>query len=343
LVLLTVSANSQQITEIHYDNTGTDANERVEITVPAGTNITGWNVILYNGSGGVSYSTVLVSTGTLTTEGGFDIYVISYAPNGIQNGAPDGVALVDASNTVLQFLSYEGAMTATNGPASGLTSTDILAFEDGLGTNTGSIQFNSATGIWTTNPTQNSFGALNALLLPFKVESFIATVNNQSVILKWAIAHEVGIVNYEIEKSNDGYNFSRIVTISAQNLFNYSHTDNSLVAGTSYYRLKINENGGGFIYSPVIRVANNGKNLNLNTIYPSPAKDFVKATIQYNSTKKGLIEIIGLNGKTVLSQQALFTNGFTEKTLNISNLLSGVYVLRVTINNETVSEKFIKQ
>jgi hypothetical protein len=51
-------------------------------------------------------------------------YIIS-SYSGLQNGSPDGIALVDASNKVIQFLSYEGAFKATNGPAIGMTSTDI--------------------------------------------------------------------------------------------------------------------------------------------------------------------------------------------------------------------------
>jgi hypothetical protein len=37
--------------------------------------------------------------------------VIDYAVNSIQNGSPDGIALVDASNVVVEFLSYEGTLT----------------------------------------------------------------------------------------------------------------------------------------------------------------------------------------------------------------------------------------
>ena len=39
--------------------------------------------------------------------------------------------LVNASGTVVQFLSYEGVMTATNGPAAGMTSVDIGVSEAG--------------------------------------------------------------------------------------------------------------------------------------------------------------------------------------------------------------------
>lgn len=45
------------INEIHYDNTGTDAGEAVEIAGPAGTDLSGWSIVLYNGSGGAVYTT----------------------------------------------------------------------------------------------------------------------------------------------------------------------------------------------------------------------------------------------------------------------------------------------
>jgi hypothetical protein len=44
------------INEIHYDNTGTDVGEGVEIAGTAGTDLTGWSIIPYNGNGGVSYT-----------------------------------------------------------------------------------------------------------------------------------------------------------------------------------------------------------------------------------------------------------------------------------------------
>jgi predicted extracellular nuclease len=113
------------INEFHYDNSGTDSGEAIEIAGPEGTDLTGWSLVLYNGNGGASYNTETLS-GTIPDQGdGFGIVVVNYPSNGIQNGSPDGMALVDSSDGVVQFLSYEGSFTATSGPAAGLTSTDI--------------------------------------------------------------------------------------------------------------------------------------------------------------------------------------------------------------------------
>ena len=85
------------INEIHYDNASTDTGEAVEIAGPAGTSLSGWTLELYNGNGGSSYGTVSLSGTFADQEGGMG--TLSFAKSGIQNGAPDGMALVDASSS----------------------------------------------------------------------------------------------------------------------------------------------------------------------------------------------------------------------------------------------------
>ena len=125
------SATTVFINEIHYDNAGTDVGEAIEIAGPAGTDLTGWHVVLYDSAtGGVPYSTQTLS-GSLTNQAnGFGFVALTYLSNGIQNGPADGIALVNAQGQVVQFLSYEGTLTATSGPAAGLVSTDIGVSEN---------------------------------------------------------------------------------------------------------------------------------------------------------------------------------------------------------------------
>lgn len=111
------------INEFNYDPAGTDANEFIELAGLAGTDLTGWTLVLYNGSGGASYSTLSLSGALVDTSNGFGF--VKVLTPGLQNGAPDGFALVDNLGRVVQFLSYEGSMTATGGAANGMTSTDV--------------------------------------------------------------------------------------------------------------------------------------------------------------------------------------------------------------------------
>ena len=54
------------INEIHDDNTGTDAGEFLEIAGPAGTNLTGWSIVLYTAPTAAVYDTRTLS-GTIPT------------------------------------------------------------------------------------------------------------------------------------------------------------------------------------------------------------------------------------------------------------------------------------
>ncbi|MDU0354242.1 ExeM/NucH family extracellular endonuclease [Paraglaciecola aquimarina] len=119
------------INEIHYDNTGGDSDEGVEIAGLAGTDLSGMSIVLYNGSSSQRkvYRTESLSDVIPNQDSGFG--TLSFAISGIQNGGPDGLALVDSEGVVLQFLSYEGSFEAVDGPAVGMTSTDIGVSEAG--------------------------------------------------------------------------------------------------------------------------------------------------------------------------------------------------------------------
>ena len=81
------SSPSVFINEIHYDNASTDVGEAIEIAGSAGTDLTGWGIVLYNGSGGAPYNTTPLSGTIPDLGGGFGIVVVNYPSNGIQNGA----------------------------------------------------------------------------------------------------------------------------------------------------------------------------------------------------------------------------------------------------------------
>jgi len=116
------TAQSVFINEIHYANAGPDRDEAIEIVGPAGTVLDGWQVVLYDGDGGKLYASYPL-TGTLPDQrDGLGLYLLLPGADVLQNGDPDGIALVDAGGAVVQFLSYGGSLVAADGPAAGQTS-----------------------------------------------------------------------------------------------------------------------------------------------------------------------------------------------------------------------------
>ncbi|MBA3541260.1 MAG: lamin tail domain-containing protein, partial [Deltaproteobacteria bacterium] len=120
------------INEVEYDQmVNPDSTEFIEIYNPGASavNLTGKQVLLVNGSGGAVYATIDL-TGTLAAKGylviaGANVTVTlpatkldpGWTMDEIQNGGPDGIALVDnTAHTLIDALSYEGAMTMIDLP-----------------------------------------------------------------------------------------------------------------------------------------------------------------------------------------------------------------------------------
>ena len=133
------------INEFHYDNPGTDTGEFIEIAGTAGTDLSEYSIVRYNGSANPGAAAVYATpaqttalTGTIPNQGGtgFGTFAVFFPQDGLQNGASDGFALVRTVAgvpTVIEFLSYEGVITAAAGagPAAGMTSTDVGVIEPG--------------------------------------------------------------------------------------------------------------------------------------------------------------------------------------------------------------------
>ncbi len=143
-ITLSTGANHLVINEVDYDQAvNPDAAEFIEIFNPSAQAqpLANLQVLLINGSGGAVYKTIDLSTagaslapgqylviagsgitvggGVLKISGGFNT-------DAIQNGAPDGIVLINnATHTVIDGFSYEGAMPAVDLP--GFTASVDLA------------------------------------------------------------------------------------------------------------------------------------------------------------------------------------------------------------------------
>ena len=159
------------INEIHYDDATAsgDVGERVEIVATAGESLGAYRIYLYNGntpSAATTYDNDLVPAGSVVSCGGsVRVATVTYTSNGIQNGANDAIALVSGSGTLVQFLSYEGAVTGSNGPAAGRTSSNLAVAESASTAAGSSLQLGGSGGgyanfSWQASGTQ-TFGACN--------------------------------------------------------------------------------------------------------------------------------------------------------------------------------------
>ena len=227
-VLFAQSDSDLWINEMHYDNIGSDTGEFIEIVVQANFNdLDGIGITLYNGNpaGSLgsyrSYSFSDLNKGD--TQGSITVYYLDLPSNGIQNGSPDGLSL-DVNGALIQFLSYEGTFTASDGPAQGITSIDIGVEQSGV--EPGSSVSLSGTGTsysdfqWSNNDV-NSKGSVN------KNQTIKATESNidDPTIQVFADGVEVAL--------NDVLNFgSTLVDNTKEVLIEYKNLGNDTLVVT---------------------------------------------------------------------------------------------------------------
>ena len=177
------------INEIHYDNSGADTDEFIEIAGDAKTDLTGWSLQLYNGSNGAMYKSYALNNWSyINNNTQFGITAIK--TTGLQNGSPDGVALFDGLN-IIQFLSYEGTFTAKSGAAK-----DILSINIGVKESTDTaVDFSlQLTGkgsrysdfTWSL-PQTNTFGAINTGQKLVKSVGSITSVHEPNSLLLFSL------------------------------------------------------------------------------------------------------------------------------------------------------------
>lgn len=146
------------ISELHYDNAGTDSGESVAVTGPSGLDLGGWQVVLYNGADGEFYRVSTLSGVLADTPQGWA--EVALAVPGIQNG-PDAVALISPLDEVIDFVAYEASVTATDGAAAGLTATLLPVSEDSASPVGSSLQRFGTAADWAWRAATASPGAVN--------------------------------------------------------------------------------------------------------------------------------------------------------------------------------------
>ncbi|HEX5155385.1 MAG TPA: DUF4331 family protein [Parafilimonas sp.] len=166
--------------------------------------------------------------------------------------------------------------------------------------------------------------------------SFIAAAENQTSIMKWHVADQSVMNHFEIEKSIDAKNYSKIgEVIASGNVSDYRYTDaNPSLGKTNFYRIKQVDKNGNAIYSAVRFVK---FNVNVLTVTPNPATSY----ITIHSTVENLqISIYDGTGKKYISRKL---NG-KSITIPVGSLIGGVYTVTADDNGVPVdSKKILKQ
>lgn len=211
----------------------------------------------------------------------------------------------------------------------------------------------SVSPVTVTNTGVNSFsnfaiGLNTTYILPITLTNFNGWYNGSMNELHWETYSEVNSDFFSIEKSIDGNVFSSIGVVDAQGfssaIHNYVFYDEHPVDGIQYYRLRMTDKDGTFVYSNIIAIETDGKNVASIFIYPNPVQNNLHAQIVSAAETQIRITIYDLLGNAITDFSQAVQVGINTLNINTSTLARGNYMLTVTDNTsgETIATMFMK-
>jgi hypothetical protein len=230
-------------------------------------------------------------------------------------------------------------------------------------TPTASICDSSATplGILTDildrprNLTRPDIGAFEIIpVLPITLAEFTGRKNGVNNLLSWITSNELNNTGFELERSINGVEYTKIAFIqtqatngiSSQKLF-YSFEDVSAPIVTKvYYRLKQIDKNGKYSYSNiVVLIGNKSDKFEITNLYPNPVISILNLAI--SATKEETIKILitDVVGKLIKQESRVVKKGENALPINVQNLGAGNYLIKIVcaLGCENAVAKFTKE
>ena len=135
------------------------------------------------------------------------------------------------------------------------------------------------TGITSFSP----FAVMSpAAVLPITQLDFTGKYRDKAIVLNWSTLMELNTRKFIVEKSNDAVTFRPLADIpafgSSQVTRNYDYIDNAVLNNINYYRLKIIDVDGTWLYSKIISVF--APAVHIVGVFPNPVKDLLFFRLQ---------------------------------------------------------------
>jgi len=184
-------------------------------------------------------------------------------------------------------------------------------------------------------------------VLVTEVFALNAVLQTNNTNLNWTILTGEKIDNFEIERSTDNVNFTRIAsmnqTVKINELQSFSYKDDIAKVNEDmiYYRIKARAATGKYTYSNVVLIRKAGMNIPL-TLMPNPASDKMVLSFYAENPDEVNIRMIDNTGKVVFTQKQKAVKGNNVIRLtNLSRFSNGSYSMQVQVNNNLLTQRFI--
>jgi type IX secretion system substrate protein len=172
-------------------------------------------------------------------------------------------------------------------------------------------------------------------VLPVKLLYFTGTNEQGKIKLDWTSEEEENSGKYVVERSDDGINYTPIITKkaignTAQQTNYIVYDDNPLINKINYYKLsEYDLNGKGGLLSQTF-VSNTAGFAKFN-VYPNPSSGKVNISIKNFSVPSITIEIIDVFGNVVWTSNNIgLTDGNSLQQVDLSIFEEGIYIVRTS-------------
>ncbi|HNU89078.1 MAG TPA: T9SS type A sorting domain-containing protein, partial [Ferruginibacter sp.] len=188
-------------------------------------------------------------------------------------------------------------------------------------------------------------------VMPVKMTSFTVKKESNNAVLRWATATETDNDHFEIERSFDGLNFSKVGTVNGNGTTttsrNYTFTDPlaNINAKILYYRLRIVDIDGKLSFSQVVALRLDGSLTMSNfTVYPNPFTSNIKLQVNSAKQENSTIRFINMNGQEVLKRNVTLMPGDNIVVVkDLETVAPGMYVMELRTADGAITQRIVKQ
>jgi hypothetical protein len=186
---------------------------------------------------------------------------------------------------------------------------------------------------------------VNCTLLEAKLLNFNGASINDKAILRWTSQNETDLKAYDVEKSVDGVNFSKVGTVAAVNDINgasYIFNDPGTISSITYFRLRlVSLSSEASKYSKIIVLYNKDALFKVTVV--NPFRDELKMDIFLPEDGIASFSLYDIFGKTVSKKSIQLSKGTSQVVLDdVARIPVGIYILRTIFNNKIIQNKLFK-
>ena len=202
------------------------------------------------------------------------------------------------------------------------------------------VRAQDVNGLWSQTVCEDF--EIASVALPIELLSFSLILKKEGyVLIKWQTLTETNNDFFTVERSKDADDWESLVELkgagNSTEMLSYETLDEHPLLGTSYYRLKQTDFNGDYAYFGILDFELTQKYFPQTKAYPNPTQGLL--TLEGREEDITSYQFYDVQGKEMNGQVKVVDRGKGFIQLDISDFLSGMYILETTHNSFKVRKE----